>query len=634
MGEEVAAIETGRKTPQTVKNNILTKVELEAAIDHVLHNVADIVSKTLGPFGANSLIVEPYQTVPVNPSKDGYRVIQSIRYDDVTFNAIFGILRDLAARMNMDVGDSTTSGFRILANLYSALKSRRKDYESKDGKAGYSFHKLVLDGGQYSVTPYGIKNVLDAVEHVLTEIIQKNYVVKPDTHERRVELIRRVATISGNNDPAIGNLIADIVAEYSEGTADEIFIDVEKSDGEKTEVHKQRGFQFGAGFTHYSMINDVEGIGVDYENPNFLLVNGPLTDNDLETVTKVVNAISIQKGEPLIIIASEFTNGVNNFFFQYRTGVRIKNNKGEEKIIKVPIVGICMEMLSPEAQERLRDLEVAIGGKALATQQGKILDFTEADAFMYLGHAERIKSQPNLTSIFNGRGDAKEIEVRVNELREARLKYAVSDNPNEQFQLHKIDRRIGMLRSNMAAIKVGGRTYKEKEFVYDLYVDAVAASMSVLRHGATLGGNLSVVAAIRNNTDAVVETIHTYLKDSRKVVVFGNDEVETKKAITTVLSVVEFAFKTAYYQVVLNAVQDEEDAFRIFDSVDKQLDNGPCVVNLLTGKTEYFIKNESLAGVDANLLVAGNTDIALLQAIFTVVSTFLMANQLVDVQYA
>ena len=640
--------------------NAIDGEQLQIRKRKMLKTVCNVIRPSMGPYGGNTLIADPYATTPVSGSKDGYRIMLNIQFDDMIDNALFQITRDSSLRMNTLVGDSTSSVNIIIYVLDLILSLLSKSTEiSDDDVEAFGFDddvnkvdEIIRDKPGVRVTPFAVKSILNAVEDKLIKILKEKYII-PISHFSDMDVRRmiyeKVATVAANNDTSIGKMVASIFTEAEPG--EEIFVDINKSPDDETYIEKAKGFSLGSGYLNDAVINMADGMTCQYGEAKVLVLSGPLTFNDMQTVydlltvlktageakAKEANKPTHNAAIPLVIFAQEIDTAVEHQILKLRNGIPMRDGT----TFQAPIAVVGLDTSSVNATERARDLAASIGATLINTRKGKIIEFTEAEKdnpsviMKFLGTVGQIKVTRGETKIRDGRGDEDKIAARIDAINEKIRVLGENKDIDSVGDINILRRRIGMLKSNMSEIKVGGRSYKEKDSMFYFFEDAVYALKSVLKNGVAMGGNVSVSHAIAENFETILEEVVEDLIANDASILFSNKKEDIAAVVRYTLNGIGYSFLSAYRCVIMAATEKEEvvkDIIEnklgyIYSSEEKQFkanNEEPQILNLKTG--EY----ESLSGLatDNKLIVAGNTDLELIRTAFSVCSTFLTANQL------
>jgi len=597
--------------------NVVKEKNLNKVIEDVFGDITGVIKHTLGPFGGNTLVTESYGNSAVIPSKDGYRLMLNIHYTDFVYDTIYRIIRDISSRMNVEVGDGTTSSVIIADKLYKEI---------------YNFYSKNV-----KITPYGIRTILTKIEEVLKNNLKEIGFVRPImsfSEEKRVELYKKIASIASNNEYEVVNNVASI---YEKTHSGDTYVNIEISDNDDTEIISDVGFEFPTGHIHKSMATESDGVTALYDDPKFLIIDGPLLDNDLEALQTFVRVVCMEAGKPLVIIASEYSQKILNFLIQCRIGFVEKEDSKD--IIRFPIIALIISGSGDIGNARLKDLEVCLNASALPTQDGKLMDPPKdpVKIMKVLGSAKRIKTVPYYCRIFSPNSNAEEVKYRISTLKNEIDKFEYNDPFSSQERVATIKKRIAMLSQMMVTIKVGGMTRKEKEWKKLVYEDAIYAVRSAIINGVTIGGNISVSACIDFYKKMLVDEIYNNIISSKCVnITVGNNEEDLLFLINTMLEIVGNCFIEAYRIVLKNAFRNDDHVSSIINNIKKSFGNikiSPTsieIYNLNTDSYEKFVdKNDNFA----NLIVPGNTDTEILHSVFNVISLFLTSNQLMSIHF-
>jgi chaperonin GroEL len=587
-------------------DNIVNREEYEKTALGVFGRMAEIVSNTLGVAAGDTMIFDYSSQTPLSPSKDGFRNALSIKFSEPVHELIARAIKDVSLKVNIDVGDGTTSVMIVAHELYKRLL----EYRNKS---------------RIKLSPYGLNNLLKIIERVIVTNLKKpefGYIIKPVEldRSRRFEVYDHVATIAANNDETLGKTVSEI---YKKHEKESLFINVTRSNTEEDIIDTDTGFEFPAGHIVRHMATESDGITCEYDNPLFLMIDGPLIGNDLPSLQAFIENTAIESGMPLCIMASEYSAEVINYFIQLRSGVE----RPSGQVIRAPVVAIIVNTGNAIGNERLRDLEAALGAKALPTNNGKLINPPKdhMGLLRLCGRAKKITTMPYFCKIIGAAADQAEVEGRVEEIeKELREKVAIGgDNILAMERAETLKSRIAMLRGEMCIYRVGGKTVKEKESRKYLIEDAVYATKSALKHGVTLAGNVSIPHLVKWRKELLIEAVMDELsKVATNFLLGGEGDRSRRKVIGDVLEIVAKAFESAYQMALYNAVLDwtkVKDLYRVL--LDKEA--GPENYNLLTGERKTLDKFDL-----PELLAPGNVDIAILNATFGVVGTFITSTQL------
>ncbi len=417
--------------------NIEARDKLKTGVDAL----ADAVKVTLGPKGRNVIIDKSYGAPSV--TKDGVTVAREIELEDAVENMGAQMVKEVASKTNDLAGDGTTTATLLAqAIVTTGLKN-------------------VTAGAN----PMDLKRGIDkAVAAVIKEIKGMSKEVG-DTFEK----IEQVATISANNDKTIGNKIADAMkAAGTEGV-----ITIEEAKGTETELKTVEGMQFDRGYISPYFVTDTEKMETIFENPYILLFDKKISamKDFLPVLEKVV-----QTGNPLLIIAEDIDG-------EALATLVVNKLRGSLKIAAVKAPGF-----GDRRKEMLEDIAILTGGTVISEEKGYKLE--DADVSM-LGQAEKVSIDKENTTIVSGKGNKKDIEGRVNQIK-THVEKSTSDYDKEKLQ-----ERLAKLAGGVAVIYVGAASEVEMKEKKDRFEDALNATRAAIEEGIIPGGGVSFIRSIK-----------------------------------------------------------------------------------------------------------------------------------------
>ncbi|MGL4949626.1 MAG: TCP-1/cpn60 chaperonin family protein [Anaeroplasmataceae bacterium] len=601
--------------------NLVKHETLANIVDNVLTDVSS-VKTTLGPGGKTNLVHDS-SNASLYQSKDGYRIVMNMHYDDYFYDAIAKLIKDVSAYNNSIIGDGTTSAVVILNEFYKMLNS-----EVNNRSDGFEHISLT-----------GVTNILSAMKDVIRDtLLNKGYVkfLKDYTIEEQKEIICKVATIAANNDNTIGKYVAKIFDKIiNEGKFNELFVDIVANYSNDTSETNEIGFRMNHSFIDRIYTTEPDKNTAIHHNPKFLLIEGAITDKELEAIKPLVIWNCLEKQRPLVIIAGDYTQAVTQWLYSMRIGgSKIKipvpngNGKTEEYILPpLDVLAIQLHAADDESHEKYVDLETALGGRAIPaiTETWDALGTSPEEWEIILGESEKIICIPFETSIIGGCGDVEAINARVAKLQEE-LDHMVMISDGGAGELRKAvyRERIGILNSNMVSIRVGGLSFKERQYNCLVYEDAICAVKSTIKNGFTLAGQVSLKHVVEHHADEIVSLVVDKLASEGRNVTFGAKRGEAlKSAIRKILKVISETCTKAYETAITNAIFDEKEIKEIKETIyNKEL----------TSPLSYNLMNATYEGIDlnskCNMLVAGNTDYETFAAIISITNLFLNTDKL------
>jgi len=403
-----------------------------------VEQIARAVKVTLGPCGRLVMLDKKYGAPTI--TKDGVSVAKEIELKDPFENMGAQLVREVSSKTNDVAGDGTTTA-TVLA---------------------YAIVREGLKAVSAGMTPIEIKRGIDKATAIAVEEVKKNSrAVKGN------EDITHVATISANNDPEIGKILADAIEKVGKDGV----ITVEESKNMDTTVKTVEGMQFDRGYISSYFVNDRERMEVNYNDAYVLIYDEKIsTMKDLLPVLEKV----AQTGKPLIIISEDLDG-------EALATLVVNSIRGTLKCVAVKAPGF-----GDRRKEMLQDIAILTGGKVISEELGyELKDATLDD----LGRAKSAKITKENTVIVDGAGDKKAIADRVAEIKN-QIEKSTSDYDKE-----KLKERLAKLSGGVAVINIGAITeteMKEKKFRVE---DTLAATRAALEEGIVSGGGLALIEA-------------------------------------------------------------------------------------------------------------------------------------------
>lgn len=400
--------------------------------------LANAVKVTLGPKGRNVVIDQSYGTPTI--TKDGVTVAKAVEVEDFIANQGAKMVREVASKTNDVAGDGTTTA-TVLAQA------------------------IVNEGLKYvaaGMNPIGIKRGIDKAIDAAVAEIQK--ISKPiETNEE----VAQVGTISANNDPAIGK----IIAEAMEKVGKEGVITIEDGSGLTDELDVVEGMQFDRGFlSPYFVTNPDKQMAV-LENPLILI-----TDSKISTIRDMIPVLegTAKAGRPLMIIADDVDG-------EALATLVVNKMRGVLNVcaVKAPAFG-------DRKGAMLQDIAVLTGGEMITSSLGMKLEDVKLEQ---LGSAGKVEVTKDKTTIINGKGDRVAIDERVEGLQ------AVLKETTSEYDREKIQERIARLAAGVGVIKVGAATEVEMKEKKDRVDDALHATRAAVEEGIVPGGGVALIRA-------------------------------------------------------------------------------------------------------------------------------------------
>lgn len=427
--------------------------ELKVKLVKGMETLNKSVSSTLGPSGRNVLIENPDGSIQV--TKDGVTVAKSFdKLEDSTENIGAQLLKQVAIKSADKAGDGTTTS-TLLATVIvkegiSRIVAGTNPVEVKKG----------IDKA--------VKAVVSSLKTISREISTK-------------EQITQVATVSANNDPEIGKLIA---AALNKVGPDGLVTIEEIKDGGETNLETVEGMQFDRGFKSPYFVTDNETMSAILEKPRILIYDGRIT-----TAKQIIPFLShtAPKGIPLLIIAEDVDAEALGTLLvnKARSGMKVC-------AVRAPGFG-------DTRKEILQDIAIITGGTVLSHEQGHLLEkFSDKGDIPtgILGEARMANVTRDQTTLIDGKGDIIKIQSRLEEVK------VQIDKAKSHYDRQKLQDRLGKMLGGVAIINVGGISEVEIKEKKDRVDDSLHATKAAIQEGVVPGGGM----ALMNSLSAIVDS--------------------------------------------------------------------------------------------------------------------------------
>jgi chaperonin GroEL len=425
--------------------DIIFNIESRDALKRGVDALANAVKVTLGPQGRNVVIGKSFGGPQI--TKDGVTVAKEIDLEDVVENMGAQMVKEVASNTNDLAGDGTTTA-TVLAQaiISSGLKN-------------------VAAGAN----PMDVKRGIDkAVKLLITNIKSQSKTVG-----NSYDKIEQVASISANNDPIIGALIAEAMKKVkTEGV-----ITVEEAKGTETHVEVVEGMQFDRGYLSPYFITDSEKMNASMENPYILIYDKKISAmKDLLPVLEQ----TAKTGRPLVIIAEDVDG-------EALSTLVVNKIRGSLKVCAVKAPGF-----GDRRKEMLEDIAILTDATVISEERGFKLESTTLEM---LGSSEKVTIDKDNTTIVNGAGKSNVIQARASQIK------AQIETTNSDYDKEKLQERLAKLAGGVAVLYVGAPTEVEMKEKKDRVDDALAATRAAVEEGIVPGGGVAIVRACEKLTD-------------------------------------------------------------------------------------------------------------------------------------
>ena len=416
--------------------NIDARDQLKKGVDAL----ANAVKVTLGPKGRNVIIEKKFGAPHI--TKDGVTVAKEIELADAYQNTGAQLVKEVASKTGDDAGDGTTTA-TVLAQAIVAEGL-------KNVTAGAS--------------PMDIKRGIDKAVAKVVESIKDQAETVGDNYDK----IEQVATVSANNDPVIGKLIADAMRKVSKDGV----ITIEEAKGTDTTIGVVEGIQFDRGYLSAYFVTNTEKMECEMEKPYILIYDKKISN--LKDFLPILEP-AVQTGRPLLVIAEDVDS-------EALTTLVVNRLRSQLKICAVKAPGF-----GDRRKEMLEDIAILTGGVVISEEKGLKL---EQATIEMLGTADKVTVTKDYTTVVNGAGNKDSIKERCEQIK-AQIVATKSDYDREKLQ-----ERLAKLSGGVAVLYVGAASEVEMKEKKDRVDDALRATRAAIEEGIIPGGGVAYIRAI------------------------------------------------------------------------------------------------------------------------------------------
>jgi chaperonin GroEL len=419
--------------------NISFNLEARDALKRGVDALANAVKVTLGPKGRNVVIDKKFGSPII--TKDGVTVAKEIELKDPIENMGAQMLKEVASKTADVAGDGTTTATVLAQAMVTA--------GLKNVAAG--------------ANPMDLKRGIDKAVASVVEGLKKMSKKVGDDNQK----IEQVATISANNDYAIGKLIAQAMAKVKK----EGVITVEEAKGTETTVEVVEGMQFDRGYISAYFVTDVDKMQTVLENPLILIYDKKISN--MKELLPILEK-AVQTGKPVLIIAEDVDS-------EALSTLVVNKIRGSLRVAAVKAPGF-----GDRRKAMLEDIAILTGGQLISEERGYKLETAELN---FLGTAEKITIDKDNTTIVGGAGKKIDIVGRVNQIK-AQIESTTSDYDKEKLQ-----ERLAKLAGGVAVLYIGAATETEMKEKKDRVDDALHATRAAVEEGIVPGGGVAYISA-------------------------------------------------------------------------------------------------------------------------------------------
>ena len=418
-----------------IKFNSDARELLKSGVDQL----TNAVKVTLGPKGRNVVIGKKFGAPQI--TKDGVTVAKEVELEDNFENAGAQLVKSVASKTGDDAGDGTTTATILTqAIVTEGLKNVTAGANPMDLKRGID------------------KAVAKVVDHIKAsaEVVGDNY-----------DKIEQVATVSANNDPEIGKLLADAMRKVSKDGV----ITIEESKTRETSIGVVEGMQFDRGYLSGYFVTDTDKMECDMENPYILIY-----DKKISNVKDFLPILqpAAESGRPLLVIAEDVDS-------EALTTLVVNRLRAGLKICAVKAPGF-----GDRRKAMLEDIAVLTGGVVISEEKGLSLDKATLEM---LGTAKKVTISKDNTTIVDGAGEKEAIKDRV-----AQIKNEIAASTSS-YDKEKLQERLAKLSGGVAVLYVGANSEVEMKEKKDRVDDALCATRAAMEEGVVVGGGTTYIRA-------------------------------------------------------------------------------------------------------------------------------------------
>ena len=401
--------------------------------------LANAVKVTLGPKGRNVVIEKKYGAPQI--TKDGVTVAKEVELEDKFENTGAQLVKSVASKTGDDAGDGTTTATILAQSIVNE--------GLKNVAAG--------------ANPMDLKRGIDKAVAKVVDYIKTNAEVVGDNYDK----IEQVATVSANNDPEIGKLLADAMRKVSKDGV----ITIEESKSRDTHIDVVEGMQFDRGYLSGYFVTDPDKMECVMDNPYILIYDKKISN--LKDFLPILQPAA-ESGRPLLVIAEDVDS-------EALTTLVVNRLRGGLKICAVKAPGF-----GDRRKAMLEDIAVLTGGVVISEDKGLKL---EQATLEMLGSAEKVTITKDNTTIVNGSGDKQAIKDRV-----AQIKNEIA-NTTSSYDKDKLKERLAKLAGGVAVLYVGANSEVEMKEKKDRVDDALCATRAATEEGVVVGGGTTYIRA-------------------------------------------------------------------------------------------------------------------------------------------
>ena len=419
-----------------IKFDVDAREMLKQGVDQL----ANAVKVTLGPKGRNVVIEKKFGAPQI--TKDGVTVAKEVELENRFENTGAQLVKSVASKTGDDAGDGTTTA-TILT-------------------------QAIVNEGLKNVTaganPMDLKRGIDKAVKAVVAYIKENAEIVDDNYDK----IEQVATVSANNDPEIGKLIADAMRKVSKDGV----ITIEESKSRDTYINVVEGMQFDRGYLSGYFVTDSDKMECVMENPYILIYDKKISN--IKDFLPILQPAA-ESGRPLLVIAEDVDS-------EALTTLVVNRLRGGLKICAVKAPGF-----GDRRKAMLEDIAVLTGGVVISEEKGLKL---EQATLEMLGTCDKVTVSKDNTTIVNGAGAKENIADRI-----AQIKNEIA-NTTSTYDKEKLQERLAKMSGGVAVLYVGANSEVEMKEKKDRVDDALCATRAAIEEGVVVGGGTTYIRSL------------------------------------------------------------------------------------------------------------------------------------------
>ena len=419
-----------------IKFDVDAREMLKQGVDQL----ANAVKVTLGPKGRNVVIEKKFGAPQI--TKDGVTVAKEVELENRFENTGAQLVKSVASKTGDDAGDGTTTA-TILT-------------------------QAIVNEGLKNVTaganPMDLKRGIDKAVKAVVAYIKENAEIVDDNYDK----IEQVDTVSANNDPEIGKLIADAMRKVSKDGV----ITIEESKSRDTYINVVEGMQFDRGYLSGYFVTDSDKMECVMENPYILIYDKKISN--IKDFLPILQPAA-ESGRPLLVIAEDVDS-------EALTTLVVNRLRGGLKICAVKAPGF-----GDRRKAMLEDIAVLTGGVVISEEKGLKL---EQATLEMLGTCDKVTVSKDNTTIVNGAGEKENIADRI-----AQIKNEIA-NTTSTYDKEKLQERLAKMSGGVAVLYVGANSEVEMKEKKDRVDDALCATRAAIEEGVVVGGGTTYIRSL------------------------------------------------------------------------------------------------------------------------------------------